>query len=502
MKKTVKFLILAVLVLLVSFCTESINDTPVGNQAPETSLYIYADGEIAQQQSRLRVHWWGDDPDGLVVGYYFSWNGTDWSFTTSNDSLFALQIGASDTNYVFSVSSVDNSGNRTYDSNITQNGVNYGPEPFIDANGNGVYDAGESYTDIGLIDPTPAEQNFPIRNTAPTIEWNEFTVLPAESFPVMTIRWEADDVDGVESIQKINIAINDTVNYVSLDGEIRIITIRTDDFASDSPDMDIYINGLATNPAANKLSGLIYGQPNRIYVWAEDISGARSEIISLPDTSQTWTVNRPTGKILLIDDYSETLTDQPNSYYIEKFDSVAAGQYDVLDLRNSNLPYENITFLETIKLYEAIYWYSNSPSLELASTTIQEYHAQGGKTAFSILLPDVLDPDVIKSFLPVDSVKYIGSSGRNIDLTPAIGYPLLNISRGMNNVRTFDISVSATAIYNLPESLAGDTPTIGFKSNDNQTFYLGLSLHRCDTYPGSVTALLKKLFTEDFGLVL
>ncbi|GJQ62635.1 MAG: hypothetical protein SCALA702_16880 [Melioribacteraceae bacterium] len=502
MKKTVKFLTLAVLLLLVSYCSESINDTPIGNQAPETSLSVFAEGDIAQQQSRLKVHWWGDDPDGLIVGYYFSWDGTNWSFTTSNDSLFALQIGASDTSYVFSVSAVDNSGNRTYDSNITQNGVDYGSEPFVDANGNGTYDAGEIFTDIGLIDPTPAEQKFPIRNTAPTIEWNEFSVLPAESFPVMTIRWEADDVDGTESIQKINIAINDTNNYVSLDGEVRIITFRTDDFTSDSPEMDIYINGLATTPADDKLSGLVYDQPNKIYVWAEDISGARSEIISLPDTSQTWTVNRPTGKILLIDDYSETLTDNPNSYYIEKFDSVAAGQYDMLDLRNTSLPFENITFLETIKLYEAIYWYSNSPSLELASTTVQEYHAQGGKTAFSIILPDVLDPDLIKSFLPIDSVKYVGASGRNVDLTPAIGYPLLNISRGMSNVRTFDISVSATSIYTLPEDLAGTTRTIGFKSNDNLTFYLGLSLHRCDNYPGSVTTFLKQLFTEDFGLVL
>merc|ERR1711879_680071 len=156
--------------------------------APETSLSVFAEGDIAQQQSRLKVHWWGDDPDGLIVGYYFSWDGSNWSFTTSNDSLFALQIGASDTSYVFSVSAVDNSGNRTYDSNITQNGVDYGSEPFVDANGNGTYDAGEIFTDIGLIDPTPAEQKYPIRNTAPTIEWNEFSVLPAESFPVMTIR--------------------------------------------------------------------------------------------------------------------------------------------------------------------------------------------------------------------------------------------------------------------------------------------------------------------------
>jgi len=501
MMKAVKLIIFAVLSLFITFCSESINDTPIGNQAPETSLYIFSEGEIAQQQSRLRVNWWGDDPDGLVIGYYFTWDGTNWSFTEKNDSLFALQIGASDTNYVFKVAAVDNGGNKVYDSNITRDGINYGAEPFIDANNDGVYNSGEVFTDIGLIDPTPAEQNFPIRNTSPTIEWNEFSVLPAKSFPVMTIRWEADDVDGIESINRIKIAINDTNNFVSLDGEVRIVTIRTDDFTSDNPLMDIYINGLPTNQAADKLEGLVYDQPNRIYVWAEDISGAKSEIISLPDTSQTWTVQRPTGKILIIDDYAEVINEHPDLYYAEKFDSVAAGKYDVLDLRNTSLPFENITFLETIKLYETLFWYSNSPSLDLASTTIQEYQSQGGKVLFSILLPDVLDEEILKNFLPIDSLKYIGASGR-AELLPASGYPELKISRGMGNVRSFVPSVSATSIYNLPESLAGTTTTIGFKSNDNSTFYLGLVLHRCDGYPGTVTQFLKKIFIDDFGLVL
>jgi hypothetical protein len=45
------------------------------------------------------------------------WEGIDsnWSFTTSNDSIFSLPIGSSDTVYTFKVSAVDAEGNGLYD---------------------------------------------------------------------------------------------------------------------------------------------------------------------------------------------------------------------------------------------------------------------------------------------------------------------------------------------------------------------------------------------------
>ncbi len=38
--------------------------------------------DISQQKSKLQVHWWGDDKDGLVIGYLFKWEGIDenWTF--------------------------------------------------------------------------------------------------------------------------------------------------------------------------------------------------------------------------------------------------------------------------------------------------------------------------------------------------------------------------------------------------------------------------------------
>ena len=161
-------------------CDNTINDEPLVNESPETSLFLYPDGEISQQKSRLHVHWWGDDSDGLIVGYIFKWEGIDqsWSFTTSNDSIFALPIGTVDTSFTLFVSAVDNSGNGLYDESVFLNGIKIMSEPFIDENENNKYDEGESFIDFGAIDETPAIQKFPIRNSAPEVTWNDISILP------------------------------------------------------------------------------------------------------------------------------------------------------------------------------------------------------------------------------------------------------------------------------------------------------------------------------------
>ena len=169
MKKLFLLSLILSLIFGIYSCFENPTDNPVGNKPPDTGLTLIPDSSISPQPTKLRVSWWGDDPDGNVIGYYFSWDGVKWTFTISNDSLFALQIGAADTTYLFQVSAIDNSGNGTYDKDINQNGIDFGPEPFIDKNNNGVYDPGEKYYDIGLIDPTPAKLNFPLKNTAPTV---------------------------------------------------------------------------------------------------------------------------------------------------------------------------------------------------------------------------------------------------------------------------------------------------------------------------------------------
>ncbi len=75
--KKIFFISLSIfLVFTFTSCKEDIVNNPIGNKPPETSLTLFPDSTITPQPSRLKVSWWGDDSDGLIVGYYYSlgWN--------------------------------------------------------------------------------------------------------------------------------------------------------------------------------------------------------------------------------------------------------------------------------------------------------------------------------------------------------------------------------------------------------------------------------------------
>lgn len=505
--------------LVIVSCKDDIVNNPVENQPPNTGLFLYPDSTIGQQQSRLQVHWWGDDPDGIIFGFYFKWEGIDsaWNFTTSNDSLFSLPIGSSDTVYNFYVAAVDAEGNGIYDSEIIRNGISFGAEPFIDLNSNGVYNAGEFYYDIGLVDPTPASLTFPIKNTPPVLEWNSLTFVPDTSFPVMTFQWNADDLDGVESISSINISLNDTTNFISLPGSIRLITIRIKDLNASIPEMEILINGSDQNIFSELLTGLQLDAVNKFYIQAVDLSGAPSQQIVLPENGETWFIKKPKGNVLIFDNFSGASSDQQAVlFYRNLFNTIGggsvAGKFDEYDLQNQPLPFENVTVYEMMRLFKYSYWYSGSnPSLNLLNIVTNKYIQQGGKIAFSITFQDSsssfeYDLSTVQGFLPVDSVSDVISQGFLIagaDIlpsTPSVNYPPLRTSVTIAFVRVFvPNNVVTTEIYELTNpQLSGN---MGFITNDKTLFFIGMPLHQCDGGSQNVDDLLQKVFFEEFGLV-
>jgi hypothetical protein len=496
-------------------CYEELVDNPIGNKTPDTFLFLYPDSTISQQASRLRVSWWGDDPDGTILGFYFKWEGIDsgWTFTTGNDSTFSLPIGSADTSYSFLVSAVDNDGNGMYDPVIIQNGINFGPEPFTDNNGNGVYDLGESFFDVGLIDPTPAKIDFPIINSSPVISFNELTVLPDISFPVMTFAWNADDLDGVQTITKINIALNDTAQFISLPGGTRLITLRTRDFSNSFPEMEILINGSDQNMFSEKLPGIKLNDTNIFYIQAEDISGAKSDFVSLPGSGTSWYVKQPAGKFLIVDDFPSGLT--AAQFYDNTFNSISggalAGKFETYDIDNSPLPFENVTFPETIKLFDFIFWYSSSqPSLDLLNLITNKFRESGGKIAISLSLLDSsssfqYDLGSLQGFLPIDSLgmrvelQVLLSGADVLPSNQASGYPALKTTSSISAARIFHPNIAiAEKVYEVSSSQLNGN--VGFKAIDNTLFFIGFPLHVCNGGDGNVPELLEKIFIDDFGL--
>jgi len=522
MNKFLQLFIIFFLSLMFFSCNEEIADALLTNQPPDTFLFLYPDSIISQQPSRLKVSWWGDDKDGLVIGFYFKWEGIDsaWTFTPFNDSTFSLPIGSTDTSYNFLVASADNEGNGVYDSQVNQNGINFGSEPFVDQNMDGTFNQGEKFFDIGLIDPTPASTKFPILNSTPEISWNELTILPDTSFPVMTLAWNADDLDGTETIVKINIALNDTTSFVSLNGGARLITIRTNPaVAGQNPELEILLNGSDQNIFPDKLKGIKLDDQNKIYVQAEDISGAKSSFISIPDSGNTWFVKKPNGKVLIVDNFqvsNQSANTEAANFYNQSFSSIAggslAGKFEVFDMQNSALPFENVTLLETLKLFEFVFWYSTSkPRLDLLNLVTNKFREANGKIAISLTLEDSsssfpFDLSSLQGFLPIDSVGKKVQQGfllSGADVVPSsqvMNYPPLKTSATISFVRVFEPNgINAEKVYELSSTQLNGN--ISFRTTDKTLFFIGLPLHQCNGGFANVEELLEKIFIEDFGLI-
>jgi len=513
MKSNLAFVVLFLILVFIS-CSENITDKPLSNKSPDTFLFLYPadENQLNQQKSRLKVHWWGDDPDGLIVGYFFNWKGLDdkWTFTSKNDSLFSLPIGTADTTFIFQVVAVDNDGNGKYDSQIIWNNINLGPEPFVDENNDGIYNQGEKYFDLGLIDPTPATLKFPIKNTPPTIQWTKTSVLPSVSFPVITVSWEFDDLDGIESIVKINLALNDTSEYVSLDRSATLVTLRIDDVNASQPQMQILINGNQSNVFPKKLKNLKLDDNNRLYVQAEDISGAKSSFISLPSADNNWFVKKPKGKLLIVDDYSGTTGE---SFYQNTFNSLNGGvltnKFDVLNLEVDKIPFPNVTMLETLKLFSNVYWYSDSsPNLDYLNIVTQKYINAGGKIAFSLTFQDStdsfpIDLAAMQGFLPIEKLgeaKPLPFLLSNANITGTgnySDYPSLKTTSTISFIRTYQPSNVALPVYNLISNQK--TGVVSFIDVAKDLFFIGMPLHQCDGNSGNVAKLLEKIFFDEFG---
>ena len=61
--------------------------------------------------SRQELHWWGEDKDGDVIGYFYRWSSdTGWSYTNLESGIFYVPIRSELDVFSFQVKAVDNFG--------------------------------------------------------------------------------------------------------------------------------------------------------------------------------------------------------------------------------------------------------------------------------------------------------------------------------------------------------------------------------------------------------
>jgi hypothetical protein len=451
---------LCYLFFLFSACNDRVTDALKQNQPPETHLFLQPDSQLATSTSRQILHWWGDDPDGRVVGFVYTFDSKApeitewkagasdpfWTFTESNKDTFALRFGGQDTAFVFRIKAVD---------------------------------------DQDAADPTSASQRFPVQNSPPIVNFATGTEIPDTTFTVATFAWIGSDLDGDNTIARYEYVLdNPNAAWTSLAATTTNLTLRQSD-------------GLA---------------PGRhiLYLRAIDIAGTSSAIVRMPSSGDGWVVIPPVGRYLVIDDF--LAESAATTFYRTVLDTLVRN-YSVLRIKDKTAPLR-VLFQETLSLFDRVIWYADSqPNLELAGIVLPAFTSRGGKVIFSTLFTQFFsqqgDP---LAFSPVDSVNLIVTNDspprevtrilNNRLLQPTSARPTfdtLRVSTVLTFVKEIVPKPTATALYRLQASSEWrGRPVIAVEDATHSFVFFSMPIHRLD---GNRNAgrMMRRILVEVFG---
>jgi hypothetical protein len=500
MKKNFRFVLLLVLMVWLAGCGLKDpfgDDRPsrvTGNLPPETHLFLHVtqgqvtlsdtllDGSIVTRlyttgldttPSRQIIHWWGDDPDGAVTGYYYQWDyQAEPVFTTAEYDTFYVPIRSFYDEFSFKVWAVDNQG---------------------------------------LQDPTPAQLRFPVFNTPPSIAFRlnsnpTITGNPnvtAYTFPTRTFVWDAADADGKETITHIFYALDDTSNWIALSGDADQIT----------------------------LTGIAPGE-HRFFVKAMDVSGATSETISFPNPADSnlplhWVVKAVSGEVLLVNDFAQDQSlYQVQGFYTQILDQLVGREgYSVWEigsnaepLINSQnaLPYSSLDIEANLAYFRKVIWFAHlgRPHLTAAGLSITRFAGRGGN--IFITNGNEETPDSTWTFTNLDSVYRLNPGGRllaGIKVLASFGTPLdaqlsLRLEKLIGNrVSALIPGADAEVVLRMePATEAAVTvpykgsPPVGLRYpiGPGECIYFSLPLHLCNGN-ANMTEFFRYILFEEFN---
>lgn len=389
----------------------------------DDTLLLGLDTTVSQQV----IHWWGDDPDGEIVGYYYQWSYMpDRLFTTMESDTFYLPLKTAFDIFTFRVWAVDNDS---------------------------------------LVDSSPALVSFPVINTPPTIEWKLNSLPPIlsdpdvvhKSFTHHSFFWDVYDLDGEATITHFYYAMDDTSSWTELPGTERSILVKN------------------LSPGYHKF-----------FIKAEDIAGAQSTIISFPDSldgdhPNYWLVQEPIGDILIVNDYAnDQLTFTHQNFYKSILtgrvgeDGVSTWEIGAArtNLQNS-IPYSTEDIELNLSYFNKVFWfaYRGSNSISESALALTRFVANGGTLFMDNAMKDDVKPDTTWTFTQIDSVYSFSPRGRLFAGTKILadwGDTTLN--------QTLELSLSGNIADRLWAVLPGGTSTIRYQFEDgslNSSDYAG-----------------------------
>lgn len=356
--KSVCFTVLAAVLLTFAACDTDISGTADENQPPETALSVRDTSLVDNLEgaerfsSTVAIAWSGTDVDGFVAAYELRFYSQDqppagpeegWTSTVRNDSLVLLPIpsGERAADVVFEVRAVDNEG---------------------------------------LKDSSPARTVFPIQNAPPTIRFSLFDEPPDTTFSIFTFAWEADDPEGPDNLSRIEVSLNDSLNFVELPPDISFVTFVGQDPAADVTDARLF-TGRAFRSSAFSVPGLQLDADNVLYLRAVDQTDTTSTLQRF-----SWHVKRSAGEVLYVNDYRKSVAGNLTDYHVNLLreylpPGTAVDIWDIstpfatgttgLAPRSDQLPPNaDPTLRQQLTLYQYIYWVTTASTNNVTSNNL------------------------------------------------------------------------------------------------------------------------------------
>lgn len=439
-----------ILLLILSYACEdsSITGSYNQNQAPTTYLTINEVNRSGSDRlsSQIHVSWWGDDPDGYIVGYEYAFNADtnsgSWKFTKLKDSTFVLPIpiGVDTADVIFRIRAIDNDS---------------------------------------LRDPSAAHVIFPIKNSVPEIQYVGTEIPSDTTYSVFNFGWQLSDVDGFANINRIEVELNNSGNWQSISTDEKFMVVDIENDQSSTASGAVYF-GLNFRSAGFQLDGFLVEQDNQMIIRAIDNAGA----ISVPDTVR-WFIKRKQSRILLLHDYATISANDVLNLHKTALESAGLTNFDLITVTDGQLlagskialsealpRVIDPTLVKMIAKWDFIYFFSSD--LNRNVTYIQEMSTQfrenGGKIFANVPMSKLEATDPLFSFFPMrsfaalpDSVDNDGdgtfdapSNATNFRLpinryaTGADGWDSLRIKRTISGLAPMELASGATALYEVP----------------------------------------------------
>ncbi len=411
--------IILVLLGIVSFlsCKKGFLGEHKGNQAPET--HTVADTIIRSGSNRfisqIKITWWGDDKDGFIKGFEFSFDGSNWVYTTKQDSLFnlSLPLGSDTANFNFYVRAIDNED---------------------------------------LKDPSPATLVYPVKNSPPVcsiLNAIGTAAFPSKNaiktYPAFKFYWSGSDPDGSNNVDHFELFLNDTTAapYI-VPSTFTEAAFVAKDVLSNTPNCDVY--SMSGQKLTVELKGLKLNANNILYLKAVDNVGAKS----VAAVSYTFYCKKPINKILVVNATSP-YTPAKLNFFQSNMANAGITVFDTLNafVKNNNnydeLSPDFFTQNKVLRFFDKIVWFSDndSVSLALAQRSLGEFLANNGRIFMAINFSQffyeqsaLLDFTPIKELVP--DTQGIFRMNNNALMLPLIsGYPTLKSSSIISSARPF-----------------------------------------------------------------